>query len=148
MRAAFLLLLLLKLAVEALEVLLEDEAHDDREPVRRDADRGRVRVGRAPVLWPHVSGGDVDVRLRSLGARGEEKSTHEPAMFPSCENALMNARATARLEGGRAMELLTHARKMMKPAYDCAMRNLWGRQVRMSTSAQHADPSESTHREM
>ena len=30
----------------------------------------------------------------------------------------MNARATARLEGGRGMELLTQAQKTMKPAKD------------------------------
>ena len=36
----------------------------------------------------------------------------------------MNASATARFDGGRAMELLIQVRKMMKPAYDWAMRNL------------------------
>ena len=34
---------------------------------------------------------------------------YDPAMFPSCENALMKAMATARLEGGRGMELLIQA---------------------------------------
>ena len=53
-RAAVLQLLLVELAVEALEVPLEDEAHDDRQAVRRDADRVRVGVRGAPVLWPDV----------------------------------------------------------------------------------------------
>ena len=88
------------------------------------------------------------VIIRHFSLTAHKSTTHDPAMFPSCENALMNASATARLEGGRAMELLTQARKIMKPAYDCAMRNLWGKQVRVSNSAQHADLSESTHREM
>ena len=42
--------------------------------------------------------------------------THEPIALPSAENVLMKARATARLEGGRGMELLTQAQKTMKPA--------------------------------
>ena len=52
--------------------------------------------------------------------------THEPPMLPSCEKALINASATARFEGGRAIELLTHVKKIMKPAYDCAIKNLGG----------------------
>ena len=39
MWAALLLLLLRELAIEALEVSLHDEAHDDREAVRSDANR-------------------------------------------------------------------------------------------------------------
>lgn len=42
--------------------------------------------------------------------------THEPITLPSDENELMKASATARLEGGRGMELLTQAQKTMKPA--------------------------------
>ncbi len=50
--------------------------------------------------------------------------TYDPATFPSCEKALMSARATARLDGGRAKVLLIQARKQMNPAYDWAIRNL------------------------
>jgi hypothetical protein len=45
-------------------------------------------------------------------------------MFPNCENALIAAKATARFEGGRDIELDTQARKVMNAAYDCAIRNL------------------------
>jgi hypothetical protein len=45
-------------------------------------------------------------------------------MFPSCENALINASATARFDGGRAKVLDVHVRKQMKPAYDCAIKKL------------------------
>ena len=36
------------------------------------------------------------------------KMTHEPAMLPVCEIALMRATATARFDGGRGNELLIH----------------------------------------
>jgi len=42
--------------------------------------------------------------------------THDPATFPSEEMELIRARATARFEGGLAMELLAHARKEVNPA--------------------------------
>jgi hypothetical protein len=53
---------------------------------------------------------------KHLTIRERVKVTHDPATFPSWENALIVARATARLEGGRGIELLTHARKVMKAA--------------------------------
>ena len=37
------------------------------------------------------------------------ESTYDPATFPSCENALITATATVRLDGGRGNELLIHA---------------------------------------
>ena len=45
-------------------------------------------------------------------------------MLPSCENALTNASATARFDGGRAKVLDVHVKKHMNPAYDCAIRKL------------------------
>jgi hypothetical protein len=45
-------------------------------------------------------------------------------MLPSCENALINASATARFDGGRAKVLDVHVKKQMNPAYDCAIRKL------------------------
>ena len=120
MWTALLLLLLRELAIEVLEVSLHNEAHDDRETVRGDANRVRVRIRWTPGLRPYVSAtGRAESRsapARAEQIRGERECTHEPATFPSCENALINASATARFEGGRAMVLLTHARKMMKPA--------------------------------
>jgi hypothetical protein len=50
--------------------------------------------------------------------------TYDPATFPNCESALINASDTARLDAGRAIVLLTHANSTMNPAYDCAIRNL------------------------
>jgi len=44
-------------------------------------------------------------------------------MFPNCENALINASATARLDGGRANVLDVQVRKQTKPAYDCAIKD-------------------------
>ena len=55
--------------------------------------------------------------------------THEPAMFPNCENALINASTTARLDGGRANVLDVQVRKQTKPAYDCAIKKLIKNQV-------------------
>ena len=55
--------------------------------------------------------------------------THEPTMFPNCENALINASATARLDGGRANVLDVQVRKQTKPAYDCAIKKLTKDQV-------------------
>jgi hypothetical protein len=52
------------------------------------------------------------------------KNTHEPAIFPKVENALMNARATARFDGGWEVELLIQVRNIINPARDCAIRNL------------------------
>ena len=45
-------------------------------------------------------------------------------MLPKCENALINASATARLDGGRANVLGVQARKQEKPAYDCDIKKL------------------------
>lgn len=42
--------------------------------------------------------------------------TYDPATFPSCEKALIKASATARLAGGRGMELDTQDSKTMSPA--------------------------------
>jgi hypothetical protein len=42
--------------------------------------------------------------------------TYDPDTLPSCENALMSARATARLEGGRGNEFEHHVQKIMNPA--------------------------------
>jgi hypothetical protein len=50
-------------------------------------------------------------------------------MFPNCENALINASATARLDGGRANVLDVQVRKHTKPAYDCAIKKLAKDQV-------------------
>ena len=55
--------------------------------------------------------------------------THEPAMLPNCENALINASATAHLDGGRANVLDDQVRKQAKPAYDCAIKKLSKDQV-------------------
>lgn len=55
--------------------------------------------------------------------------THEPAMFPNCENALINASATARLDGGRANVLDVQVRKQTQPANDCAIKKLTKDQV-------------------
>ena len=49
---------------------LEEVAHDDAQPVRRYADRVRVRVRRAPVLWPHVAVGTHRIPGERRG-RGE-----------------------------------------------------------------------------
>ena len=37
-----------------------------------------------------------------------DENTNDPGMSPNAEKALMKARATARLDGGRGNELLTH----------------------------------------
>jgi hypothetical protein len=50
-------------------------------------------------------------------------------MLPTCENALINASATARLDGGRANVLGVQGRKQAKPAYDCAIKKLAKDQV-------------------
>lgn len=55
---------------------------------------------------------------------GEREHTYEPAMLPSCENALTNASATARFDGGRAKVLDVHVKKQTNPAYDCAIKKL------------------------
>jgi len=38
----------------------------------------------------------------------------------------MNASATARFEGGLGIDVEIHAKNTMKPAYDCAAKNLMG----------------------
>lgn len=45
-------------------------------------------------------------------------------MFPNCENALINASATARFDGVRAKVLDVQVKKQMKPEYDCAIKKL------------------------
>jgi hypothetical protein len=50
--------------------------------------------------------------------------THDPMMFPNCENELIKASATARLEDGLGMELLIQAKNTMKPAVDCVIKKL------------------------
>jgi len=51
----------------------------------------------------------VDVKFESERAYYTAGSAHDPETFPSWENPLMSARATARFDGGRAMVLLIHA---------------------------------------
>lgn len=53
--------------------------------------------------------------MRYLEGRQIE-NTHEPAIFPDDPNALMNARATARFNGGWGIELLIHANNMINAA--------------------------------
>lgn len=53
-----------------------------------------------------------------------QRSTHDPAIFPNCANALINDRHTARFDGGRGNELSIHAYITAYPAYDWAMRKL------------------------
>lgn len=50
--------------------------------------------------------------------------TYDPTILPLCEVALINASATARLAGGLETVDDIHARKQMKPALLCAIRNL------------------------
>ena len=54
----------------------------------------------------------------------KEEDTYDPGMAPIAEKALVSARTTARLDGGRGNELLTQAKRTTQAAYDCAMRNL------------------------
>ena len=44
------------------------------------------------------------------------RKTHEAAILPSCENALIDASATARFDGGRANVFDVQVKKQMKPA--------------------------------
>jgi hypothetical protein len=46
----------------------------------------------------------------------------------------MNPRATARFDWGQGMELLAHARNMLNPAKDCAIRNLDNVECSQSTN--------------
>lgn len=103
--------------------LSKDEAHYYTEHVGRNADRIGGIIGWTPRFLPQVS---VHARRSSeTEACGRnEEYTHEPAMLPSCENALTNASATARFDGGRAKVLDVHVKKQMNPAYDCAIRKL------------------------
>lgn len=57
------------------------------------------------------------VGISSEAALIPPKGTHDPATLPSCERAFTSATATARLEGGRGNELLTHVYMTTKPAY-------------------------------
>jgi len=69
----------------------------------------------------------VRVKLMPKAVNVRQQTTHEThelATFPNCENALINASATARFDGGRAKMLDVQAKKHMKPEYDCAIRKL------------------------
>jgi hypothetical protein len=103
--------------------LSKDEAHYYAEPVGRNTNRIGAIICRTPRFLPQVSVHAPRSSATEAYARNEEH-THEPAMLPSCENALTNASATARFDGGRAKVLEVHAKKQMKPAYDCAIRKL------------------------
>ena len=59
----------------------------------------------------------------------KEEDTYDPGMAPIAEKALVSARTTARLDGGRGNELLTQAKRTTQAAYDCAMRNLLKRSM-------------------
>jgi len=50
-------------------------------------------------------------------------------MFPNCETQFIIASATALFAGDWETEELAQARKQMKPAYDCAIRNLYAKSL-------------------
>ena len=50
--------------------------------------------------------------------------TYDPATFPNCEKPLANARATARLAGGRGMIVDTQESSTAYPAGETAIINL------------------------
>ena len=114
---------LLRLFVPFGEFLSKDEAHHYTEPVGSNTNHVGVIICRTPRFLPQVSIHARQSSATEAYARNEEH-THEPAMLPSCENALTNASATARFDGGRAKVLDVHAKKQTKPAYDCAIRKL------------------------
>ena len=61
---------------------------------------------------------------KAVNVQQTTHETHEPATFPNCENALINASATARFDGERAKMLDVQAKKQMKLEYDCAIKKL------------------------
>jgi hypothetical protein len=63
-----------------------------------------------------------------------DKTTYDPITFPIWDTELTTANATALFAGGCDIELDTHARKVMKAAYDWAMRNLKVEQTRLYIS--------------
>lgn len=56
----------------------------------------------------------------------------------------MSASATARLDGGRGMELDIQAYMTTNPAYDCAIKNL----LQLSINEGITDEAKKAHREM
>ena len=99
--------------------------HRDSTSCSGDTDRIGIAVGGVPHLRPDISDPTVSILSRN---RAEAVTTYEPAIFPSCEKAFIRASATARLEGGRAKVLLTHAYITTNPAYDWAIKKLLGSQ--------------------
>jgi hypothetical protein len=87
--------------------------HDNRQTIRGYAYRVGVSITGSPCRGPDISERHSG---RGINVKSKDGSTYEPAMFPSWENALIVARATARLEGGRGIEPLTHARKVINAA--------------------------------
>lgn len=108
---------LLRLSVQRPQLLSKHPAHHNRTTRTCDAYPVRIPVRRSPVRWPDIS----DFISAALSP---QRCTHDPAMFPSCENPLMSDKHTARFDGGRGNELFIHAYITTNPAYDCAMRNL------------------------
>lgn len=103
-------------------MLSEYITHNNRQTIGRYAYRVWVSIREPPYFGPDISG--TPSQETKLVEEPEDATTYDPAMFPSWENALIAARATALLEGGRGIELLTHARNVMNAAYDWAIRNL------------------------
>lgn len=85
--------------------------HDNRQPKAGYTDCVRFAI---LVYVLSITNARLDARL-TLGPHilGH---TYDPAILPSCEKALMNARATARLAGGRGIELETQESRTTSPA--------------------------------
>ena len=75
----------------------------------RDADGVGVAIGWSPLCGPHISTGAYERFELILGTCYHIRSSN----IITCEKQFVNARATARFEGGRAMELLIQANMMM-----------------------------------
>ena len=117
----FKLFLLVQLPVHRFKMEFHNVTHCDSTSCSGDTDRIGIAVGGVPHLRPDISDPTVSILSRN---RAEAVTTYEPAIFPSCEKAFIRASATARLEGGRAKVLLTHAYITTNPAYDWAIKKL------------------------
>ena len=102
-----------ELAGEAGEVEAEDEDEKNRQAEGAEVDGERVAVGRAPLGRIDVGASDVgELRLQSVSAPVEKldgrSSSARSVESPACART-MNAMATARLAGGRAIVEEIHA---------------------------------------
>lgn len=97
----------------------EEQTHHDRQSTHT-----RTNGEGSFVAWAEGGGPDITSLLLVKILTKEKRKPYDPIIFPNCETQLISASATALFAGGWETEELAQAKKQMKPAYACVMRNL------------------------